>query len=565
MASRELNILVAAKGALQAARDVGKVDTAVKKVGASARRVGKVAAVGIGAGVGVAAVVVGRSVQSGLENLALLEDATTQVEGALKRTGQAGTVTAGEVAGWANEIEASVQAAFDDKAITSATATLIRFGKVTKANLRPAMVVMTDLAAKTGSVESASTLLAKALADPAKAAGKLARVGVVLTKQQQDQIKTLVKAGKTEQAQTLLLNAMAEATKGAAAASAGPYRDSLNILQDVTEDAQKALAVGFLPVITKVRDILSKKLADPKTLDALKGFGKSLAGGLEKLIDVAMGLPWDSIGNAFRIMGTGSKALLDAFLGLPPWVQTAVITGWGLNKITGGALSGIVGSLASGLIKGILGINAGVVNINAAVVNGGGGGIPGAAAGAAGVGATALAGTGLIAVTFAAGAASSMRAILDAANRNNALAERGLTAAEITAVKYFSGTPQYQQEALKHLGRAPSRADFESGMAKLNTASTRTKDDVVRAVAFGARSTRDKIETAKIAQVSATAKSAAAARQAGQQAAAAIRDKKISPPSVRVTVNTAITLRETIRQRQTYLRFGNIRTGGIAS
>ena len=51
---------------------------------------------------------------------------------------------------------------------------------------------------------------------------------------------------------------------------------------------------------------------------------------------------------------------------LPPWVQTAVITGWGLNKLTGGALGGIVAELGKGLIKGVLGIKAGAVNITAA-------------------------------------------------------------------------------------------------------------------------------------------------------------------------------------------------------
>jgi hypothetical protein len=74
--------------------------------------------------------------------------------------------------------------------------------------------------------------------------------------------------------------------------------------------------------------------------------------------------------------GKGAKAAFDLFTGLPPWVQTAVITGWGLNKLTGGALGSIIGQLGSGLIKGVLGMNAGVVNINAAVVNGGGG-LPG--------------------------------------------------------------------------------------------------------------------------------------------------------------------------------------------
>jgi hypothetical protein len=88
------------------------------------------------------------------------------------------------------------------------------------------------------------------------------------------------------------------------------------------------------------------------------------------------GLPWAAIGDAAKLLGTGSKALLDAFLGLPPWVQTAVLTGWGLNKLTGGALGGIVGELGKGLIKGVLNMNAGVVNVNGKVVTGGPGGAP---------------------------------------------------------------------------------------------------------------------------------------------------------------------------------------------
>ena len=96
----------------------------------------------------------------------------------------------------------------------------------------------------------------------------------------------------------------------------------------------------------------------------------SISGSIGTIAESVKGLPWESIGNAARLLGTGSKALLDAFLGLPPWVQTAVLTGWGLNKLTGGALTGIVGQLASGLVKGILGINAGVVNINAGTVTG---------------------------------------------------------------------------------------------------------------------------------------------------------------------------------------------------
>src|SRR6185369_6628726 len=137
---------------------------------------------------------VGSAITGGLDSLATLESAVGSVDAAIKQVGLTGQVTGSQIAGWANEIEANIGAAFDDKDITQAATTLIRFGKVTAANIKPALVVMTDLATKT--------------------AGKLARAGVVLTKSQQDQIKALVKAGKTGQAQTLILNALSTATKG---------------------------------------------------------------------------------------------------------------------------------------------------------------------------------------------------------------------------------------------------------------------------------------------------------------------------------------------------------------
>lgn len=387
MASRDLDILVRAKGALQAARDIGKVDSSVGRLGGAAGRIGKIGLAGIGAGVGVAAAVIGKNVTSGLQSLADLESATTSVDGAIKQMGLTGQLTSAQVADWANQIEASIHGAFDDAAITQAATTLLRFGKVAPANLRPALQIVADLATKTGDVSSASTLLAKALADPAKAAGRLSRAGVILTKAQQDQIKAFMKAGETGKAQALVLDAVAKATTGAADASQGKYAKSLSVLHDTVRDAQRALAEGFLPVIEKVRDVLSKELAKPQTLANLREFGKNLASGLGHLIDIAMGLPWGAIGDALKLGGAGAKIILDAFMSMPPWVQTAIATGWGLNKLTGGAVTGIIGSLASGLIKGVLGINAGVVNIKAgAVVGGAGGGVPGAPGAAGGIG-----------------------------------------------------------------------------------------------------------------------------------------------------------------------------------
>ncbi len=383
MAEYTLSILVKAVGAAKASKDLTGVDAAVSRIGAHAGQGLRTAASNIAKLGAVVAVGLGAAVKTGLDDLATLENATSSVDGAIRQVGLTGKLTGSQVATWANEIEASIGAAFDDKEIVAASAQLLRFGKVAPRNLRPAMVVMTDLATKTGSVDSAAALLAKALADPAKAAGKLARSGVVLTKQQQAQIAALMKAGKAAQAQALLLSLLAKTTKGAAAASQGPYKRALSILADVSEDARKALAEGFLPVIERVATMLSTQLAKPATMANIREFGQGLARGLDSLISVAERLPWGSIADAMKLAGAGAKAALEVFTAMPPWVQTAILTGWGLNKLSGGALTGIVGELGKGLIKGVLGMNAGVVNINAGVVNGGGG-LPGPAAGGGG-------------------------------------------------------------------------------------------------------------------------------------------------------------------------------------
>jgi hypothetical protein len=386
-------------------------------------------------GIGAAAFI-GKQVSVGLQSLADLESAVSSVDGAIAQVGPTWTTTGSQIAEAANRIEANVGAAFDDKDIVSATETLIRYGKVTEKNLEPAMEVMTDLAARTGSVDSAAQLLAKALADPAKAAGKLARSGVVLTKAQQDTIEAMVEANDMAGAQAYLLSELEKTTKGAAAASQGPYKRSQMVLADTMEDAQRAIAEGFLPVIERVRDILQKGLADKNTVQGIRDFGKSLASGLDSLIDIATGLPWQTIGDSLRLAGTGAKAVLDAFTSLPPWLQTAVLTGWGLNKLSGG----LIGELGKGLIKGVLGMTAGVVNINAGAVRGGG--LP--AAGAAG---------GVGAATLLAGAAVTAAAVAAVAVVQQEISKRSSEQARAI-----------EAQTTRWLAQSPSREDLVNGL-----------------------------------------------------------------------------------------------------
>jgi hypothetical protein len=318
----------------------------------------KVASAGISA--------LGNAIGGGIESLAELEDATTAVDSAIAAVGKTGQVTSQQVAGWANDIESSVHAAFDDKAITKAAATLLRFGNVTVDNLHPALVVMTDLAAKTGDIDSAANLLARSLADPTKAAGKLAKQGIILTKAEQDQIKAFVKAGKIGQAQAVILDILAKKTKGAADASQGPFRKAMSTFHDVIEDVQRALAIGFLPVLTKIADFLRTKLAQPQTLITLQKFGTAVAKLFDKGLAFAQKIPWDSIGAALGIAASAAERILDAFLKMPKWVQTAIITGAiakiALNNIPGGGGGGEGGGGGGIVDKAVEGVAGGLAH-----------------------------------------------------------------------------------------------------------------------------------------------------------------------------------------------------------
>lgn len=430
----ELAIKISLTGNAKAG--IKDLKTNLGSLGKSAGSIARGIAVSATAAVGVAGAIVGKNVKSGLESLSQLESAIASVDGALQNAGgdlEKGGLSGQRIATWANEIEAAIGAAFDDKDITQATTTLIRFGKVTPSNLRPAMEVMTDLATKTGDVDSAASLLAKALADPEKAAGKLARSGVILTKEQQKQIKAMVEAGDAAGAQKLLLDALTKTTKGAAAASQGPYQRSLSVLRDVTEDAQRALAEGFLPVIEEVRDILSKELAKPGTLDRIKEFGRTLAGGLRGLVTTVRQLPWDQIGAAVGGIIDLGKNIGKAFLDLPPEAKGLILSLAALNKLSGGAvinvgvdiLKGTAGTLFQQFLgKGSPANPMFVVPVGGGLGGPGGGGLPGGGLPGGGVplwvaGATGIAaGAGIAAAqTVLTAAASDPQLMQNLANR----------------------------------------------------------------------------------------------------------------------------------------------------
>jgi hypothetical protein len=263
---------------------------------------------------------------------------------------------------------------------------------------------MTDMSVALGKDSADSAiLLGKALNDPIAGLTALRRVGVQLSDEQEKSIKTFMEQNDLMSAQKVILGELETQFGGSASAFGNTAQGRLQKMQHAWGALQEQLAIGVLPVLERVGARLTEMFNDPKAAQMAQDLGVAVGEGLEAAIDIATKLPWDAIGTTFGLMGTGAKTVLEMFTSLPPWVQTAVLTGWGLNALSGGSLGKIVGALGGGLVKGVLGMNAGVVNIKAGTVVGGGpGGVGGAGGGK---------GAGILGVIGAVGVAAGAEAL----------------------------------------------------------------------------------------------------------------------------------------------------------
>jgi hypothetical protein len=372
--------------------------------------VGNIARIGAGAavaGIGILAV----NIKAGVDSLNELENVTIATNTVLKSTKGISGQTAAGIRDLSEEYE-DLNATMDDKVIQSGANMLLTFTNIREKAFEPALEAALNMNEAMGGgpegLQGTIIQVGKALNDPIKGVTALRRVGVQLSKQQEDQIKVLVEQNDLYGAQQIILDELTTQF-GGRFVNAGKAAETQSArVADKVEDVQKALAGPLMPAIDRARGKLIDFLGSPEVLAGADRLGTAIAelftdknldrgasmvedfiaklttadftavtSGLGNVASTVGGLPWEAIGSAATLLGTGARALLDTFTSMPPWVQTAVLTGWGLNKLTGGALGGIVGELGKGLIKGVLGMNAGVVNINAATVNGGPGGVPG--------------------------------------------------------------------------------------------------------------------------------------------------------------------------------------------
>jgi hypothetical protein len=107
------------------------------------------------------------------------------------------------------------------------------------------------------------------------------------------------------------------------------------ILRANLENTAAVVGKELTPVLADMAGRLNDLLV--KNQPAIQEFAKALPGAFDQLVEIGENLPWEAIGSSLQLAGKSAQILLGAFTSMPDWVQTAVLTGWGLNKFFGGA------------------------------------------------------------------------------------------------------------------------------------------------------------------------------------------------------------------------------------
>jgi len=399
-------------------QQIGKgVNNAAKNI----KRIAEVAVVGLAGAVAL-----------GVRSLGDLARSNAQTAAVIESTGGKANVSAAQVREYAENLENLTTV--DDKVIQDGENMLLTFTNIGSTVFPEAARAATNMAVAMagGNVEavdlkSSAIQLGKALNDPVKGIGALAKVGVSFTDVQKktiaqnavlskEETKHYIQLRKTNKAaaerykagvlnnkliasqKIILAELNTEFGKAGEAAGKGPEA-VMRRLADAGEGVSQILARGVLPVLERFATFLTTKLNDKGFLDNVDAFGRKLGEAGGKFLDFIEKVDFGAIGRALQTGAQFAGEIINAFLKAPAWLQTAIVTGWGLNKLTGGAVTGIFGELASGLIKGVLGINAGIVNVNGPVAGAGAGAGVGAGASVASL----IPFAGLVAVGSAAG------------------------------------------------------------------------------------------------------------------------------------------------------------------
>jgi hypothetical protein len=221
---------------------------------------------GIGAGELAGIAGIAKGLELIVSESAATQDATSRLDRVYNAFSSTLGVSRGQLADFANA--AAESSRFSSTEITNAQQTLIRFGSITGSTLKQAQQAVVDLGAQMGDLQGAASIVSRALAAPENAARSLRQAGIVLTKSQQDLIKSFTDVGDVASADKVILDELHKRYAGAA-------KDDLNTFSgawDHLKNTLKGLAnqQGALGWLTTAANYWSKAFSGfaPEDIDS---------------------------------------------------------------------------------------------------------------------------------------------------------------------------------------------------------------------------------------------------------------------------------------------------------
>jgi hypothetical protein len=278
-----------------------------------------------------------------------------QTAAVIKSTGGAAHVSAKDIDALSTALSNKI--GVDDEAIASGANLLLTFtevqNRVGKGNdiFNQATDVMTDMSAALGQDMPASAMqLGKALNDPIRGVTALRRVGVTFTKQQEDQIKAMVKAGDVAGAQKIILGELRKEFGGSAAAQATAGQK----LSVIWGNVQEQIGTALLPIFDKVATWLGAVL--PKAVDGATAAVSRITALVKSFVyTLTTGFTEDE-GTPIEAFALKVRQLIPVIEAVVDWIQnhlviTLVALGAVIVLLVGGPIALVIAALVAAYIK----------------------------------------------------------------------------------------------------------------------------------------------------------------------------------------------------------------------
>lgn len=342
------------------------------------------------------------------------------------------------------------------------------------------------------------------------------------------------------------------------------FASQLQITKNILTDMAITIGSKLLPKITPLLQRLNKFVNENQP--AIEKFGTDLASGFEKVANAVGKVDWTPFIDGLKLSAELAQGAFNVFNALPDDFKKLILIGAGINKVTGGLITSLGKDIVGALGGQFLGRGSSPANPLWVTSVGGVGGVPGAGGGGGGI----LGKVGQIAATVALPVAI----VSIAEPVKNELFPNLITPDKFLPPEPEGGAkPFWELLFPKNTVRVPDSSGTSSQMATAqNITNERLESIRMAAVAQNAKAdalnasfayvgtsqtaikaavdklhadeqqlaTKQNISNERLEAIRGTTLAAA---HAGQQAAAAIRDKDLS-----VTVNNRVTVPVTIRE-----------------